>query len=315
MQNPTIAVLMTCYNRKQKTLDSLDSLFSQDGGEDRSLSVYLVDDGSTDGTTTAVAAAYPQVNILQGDGSLFWNRGMHMAFAAALVGVASQNENRDYDYYLWLNDDTILYPAALAGLLHASDAVAAKGNPQAIIVGATCDPQTGVLTYGGLESQDRYRPLRFSLVAPGSEPQRCDTLNGNCVLIPKSVAGIVGNLDPAFTHYLGDLDYGLRTQKQGGSVWLAPGFCGTCSQNLRPRTWTETTENLPWYLQWQRVGQPKGLNLTQMTLPPVTEWKIFAQRYAGLLWPVYWLFPYLRLLLLPVVRIGSNLRSSQLKLD
>ena len=307
MQNPTIAVLMTCYNRQQKTIDSLNSLFSQARCEEISLSVYLVDDGSTDGTATAVAAAYPQVNILQGDGSLYWNRGMYQAFAAALA--------RDYDYYLWLNDDTLLYPAALAGLLHTSDEVAAKSNTPAIIVGSTCDPETGLLTYGGLKRNQWYRPLRFSSVAPGIEPKPCDTLNGNCVLIPKSVASIVGNLDPAFTHYMGDVDYGLRTQQQGGSVWLAPGFSGTCSQNLRPRTWTETTEELPWYRQWQRVGQPKGLNLTQITLPPVTEWKIFAQRYAGLLWPVYWLLPYARLLLLPVVRIGSNWRSRQLKLD
>ena len=308
MQNPTIAVLMTCYNRKQKTIDSLNSLFSQAGCEDRSLSVYLVDDGSTDGTAAAVTAAYPQVKILQGDGSLFWNRGMHMAFAAALA--------RDYDYYLWLNDDTLLYPAALAGLLQISADVVAKGHDRAIIVGSTCDPETGLLTYGGLERSDWYRPLRFPAVAPSAAPQRCETLNGNCVLIPKSVAGVVGNLDPAFTHYMGDVDYGLRTQKQGGTVWLAPGFSGTCSQNLRPRTWTETIVDLPWYLQWQRVGQPKGLNLTQMTLPPVNEWKIFAQRYAGPLWPVYWLFPYARLLLLPVVRILSNFRSrSQLKLD
>jgi GT2 family glycosyltransferase len=308
MQNPTIAVLMTCYNRKQKTIDSLNALFNQNSDEDRSLSVYLVDDGSTDGTATAVAAAYPQVNILQGDGSLFWNRGMYRAFAAAL--------DRGYDYYLWLNDDTLLYPTALAGLLHTADEVVANGNPQFIIVGATCDPQTGLLTYGGLERQDRYRPLRFSLVAPGIAPQRCDTLNGNCVLISKSVASMVGNLDPAFTHYMGDLDYGLRTQQRGGSVWLAPGFSGTCSQNLRPRTWTETTEDLPWYRQWQRVGQPKGLNLPQIVLPPLTEWKIFAQRYAGLLWPVYWLFPYARLLLLPAVRIVSNFRErNQLRLD
>jgi GT2 family glycosyltransferase len=308
MLNTNIAVLMTCYNRKQKTIESLNALFSQSSCQEIALGVYLVDDGSTDGTATAVTALYPQVQIIQGDGSLFWNRGMHRAFAAALA--------RNYDYYLWLNDDTLLYPSALAELLKISADVVAKGNPQAIIVGATCDLETGVLTYGGLERGDWYRPLRFPLVTPGTEPKRCDTLNGNCVLIPKSVAGVVGNLDPAFTHFMGDVDYGLRTQKQGGNVWLAPGFIGTCSQNLRPRTWTDTVVDLPWYRQWQRVWQPKGLNLTEMTLPPVNEWKIFAQRYAGPLWPIYWLFPYVRLLLLPVVRVISNFRvRSQLRLD
>jgi GT2 family glycosyltransferase len=299
MLNLTIAALMTCHNRKQQTLDSLNHLFSQRGSTDRSLAVYLVDDGSTDGTAEAVAQAYPQVTQIQGDGNLYWNRGMHLAFATAL--------DRDYDYYLWLNDDTLLYPEAVDRLLQLAEA-RSRDNSRTIIVGATCDLETGLLTYGGLERGDWYRPLRFPLIEPGTAAKRCQTLNGNCVLVPRAVVRVVGNLDLAFTHYMGDIDYGLRTQKHGGTVWLAPGYVGTCSQNLRPRTWTDTTVDLPWYRQWQRIGQPKGLNLMAMTLPPLAEWKIFAQRYAGPLWPVYWLFPYARILMLPLVRMFSNFR-------
>jgi GT2 family glycosyltransferase len=291
MPNSTIATLITCYNRKQKTLDSLKSLFSQSVCSQVSLSVYLVDDGSTDGTAAAVTEAYPQVTVIEGNGNLFWNGGMRMAFAAAL--------DRDYDYYLWLNDDTLLYPEALKGMLQTADVLLTQGNSQAIVVGSTHDPQTSILTYGGMVRSSWYRPLRFPLVAPSDRPQRCDTLSGNCVLIPRAVARSVGNLDPAFTHYMGDLDYGLRTQQQGGTVWIAPGYIGTCSQNLRPSSWTQTSADAPWYQQWQRLGQPKGLNFSEVTLTPLDEWKVFAQRHAGPLWPVYWLFPYVRLLLLP----------------
>jgi GT2 family glycosyltransferase len=302
MPNITIATLITCYNRKQQTLDSLKSLFRQSVGSEVSLSVYLVDDGSTDGTAEAVTAAYPQVNLLEGDGHLFWNGGMRMAFAAAL--------DRDYDYYLWLNDDTLLYPDALTGLLRASADVIDRGNDRAIIVGSTCDPDTGIFTYGGMVRESWWRPLRFPFLKPGTEPKRCDTINGNCVLIPRSVARLVGNLDPAFTHYMGDIDYGLRTQQQGCSVWIAPGYMGTCSQNLRPRSWTQTSLDLPWYQQWQRIGQPKGLSLKEVTLSPLDEWQIFAQRHGGLLWPIYWCFPYLRLLLIPLASILRQFQRS-----
>jgi len=74
--NATIAVLITCFNRKAKTLESLRLLFAQDLPPDVSLQVYLVDDGSTDGTGEAIAQTYPQVTILSGTGSLFWNGGM-----------------------------------------------------------------------------------------------------------------------------------------------------------------------------------------------------------------------------------------------
>lgn len=288
-----LATLVTCYNRKQKTLDGLKALFSQSALSELSLSVYLVDDGSTDGTADAVQAAYPQVILIKGNGNLFWNGGMRTAFAAAL--------EQDYDYYLLLNDDMLLYPEALEVLLKASDEAVAQGYPRPIIVGSTCDPETGSLTYGGFVRESWWRPLRFLLVEPGDQIKRCDTVNGNCVLVPRSVAQVVGNLDPAFTHYIGDLDYGLRAQQRGCTVWIAPGYVGMCSQNLRPRSLTETVSDSPWYQQWKQIGQPKGLNFSEATLTPLNEWRVFAQRHAGLFWPVYWLFPYIRLLLIPFV--------------
>jgi hypothetical protein len=36
--------------------------------------------------------------VLGGDGSLFWNGGMRLAYADAM--------RSDFDYYLWLNGDT-----------------------------------------------------------------------------------------------------------------------------------------------------------------------------------------------------------------
>ena len=47
-----ISVLMTCHNRRELTLKCLGLLLSQIGEDAR---VYLVDDGSTDGTAVAVA--------------------------------------------------------------------------------------------------------------------------------------------------------------------------------------------------------------------------------------------------------------------
>lgn len=124
-----IATLITCYNRKQKTLESLTALFSQSILTEISLSVYLVDDASTDGTAAAVKELYPQVIILKGDGTLFWNRGMRKAFAVAL--------EQGYDYYLWLNDDTELYPNALLTLLQTSQQLTQQGEARAIVVGST----------------------------------------------------------------------------------------------------------------------------------------------------------------------------------
>lgn len=286
MNRDRLAALLTCYNRSSKTLASLTALFSQEHNSGVTIDVYLVDDGSTDDTATAVSQRFPQVKILQGTGSLFWNGGMRIAFAQAL--------QHDYDYYLWLNDDTVLYPNALETLLTTAQTLQKQGEELTLIAGSTCDPQTKALTYGGVVRRSRWRPLKFDLIEPGEQVKRCDTINGNCVLIPRNVVQVVGNLDPAFTHYAGDWDYGLRAAQQGCSVWVAPGYVGTCSQNYQPGS--AVSSQVQWSEGLKKIAQPKGLAVREQTLHPLGEWKVFAQRYAGLFWPVFWLIPYRRLL-------------------
>ncbi len=270
-----IAVLITCHNRKDKTLACLSALFAQELPEDVELCVYLVDDGSADGTGEAVHQTYSQVKILQGDGSLFWNGGMRLAFAEAI--------KYSYDYYLWLNDDTILYRNALSLLLSESNLLVKQGDSRAIVVGSTQETDNGALSYGGLRRFTWAYPLKFHVVEPGDEAMPCDTMNGNCVLIPREVVELVGNLDPAYLHHMGDYDYGLRARRKGCSIWLVPGYVGRCESHLA--AWRES--NLTLREKLKKVNTPKGLLLQ--------EWKVFSKRHGGLLWPVYWLMPYIKL--------------------
>lgn len=291
MQTLRLAVLMTCHNRRAKTLACLEALYKQELPPDVEIGVYLVDDGSCDGTKEAVLSSYPAVKVLQGNGNLFWNGGMRLAFAEAIKS--------DYDYYLWLNDDTLLYPNALDTLLTTSRLLIDQGNPRAIVIGSTQDPETGVFTYGGMVRKSWWHPLQFGFLEPGSEAKPCLTMNGNCVFIPRTVVKAVGNLDAAFTHSTGDMDYGLRARQQGCSIWVAPGYLGTCKHNIiGVRAWNES--NITLSERWNQVNQPKGL--------PIKEWKMFAYRYAGLLWPIYWLLPYVRLFLKATFK---NIKSQQ----
>jgi GT2 family glycosyltransferase len=285
------AVLITCHNRKPKTLACLAALFNQELPPDLTIDVYLVDDGSTDRTAEEVHQAYPQVKILQGDGSLFWNGGMRKAFAEAL--------KQDYDYYLWLNDDTFLYPEAIASLLTTSHHLAAQGNERAIVVGSMCHPETGELTYGGLARSSWWHPFKYRLVEPGTEAKPAETMHGNCVLIPRTVVQAIGNLDPAFTHSIGDIDYGLRAQRQGCSVWVAPGYAGKCQTNP-PQAHAWHAPDLTLQQRLQKANQTKGF--------PPSESKVFCQRHAGLLWPFYWGLPYLRLVLISVFRRPNSIK-------
>jgi len=240
------------------------------------LGVVLVDDGSTDGTADAVSAAYPDVDVLRGDGGLYWNRAMHRAFGHAMA--------TGFDGYLWLNDDTILERDALRRLVATWREVSRREGRPAIVVGATRDELTGRPTYGGARRRSPWRPTTFDAVVPASTPQPLDVMNGNCVLIPAEVARVVGNMDPAFEHAMGDTDYALRARRVGFGLWLMPGFVGTCSHNPPQRTFAD--RNLPLRQRWRHMMSPKGL--------PWRSWLVFTRRHAGPMWPVFWLWPYAR---------------------
>lgn len=272
MNHVQLAVLITCHNRRNTTLACLQALYHQDITFD----VYLVDDGSSDGTSEAVKKNYPAVNILEGDGNLFWVGGMRLAFSEAL--------KQGYNYYLWLNDDTILDSNALLNLLNTHQKLAQQGYPNSIIVGSVRDPLTGKLTYGGRKRSSREWSRKLEPVEPSIEPIKCNTMQGNCVLIPDSVAEKVGNIDAAFIHTLGDLDYGLRAYKLGCSVWVAPGYVATCSKNSVHGSWADTKLTISERLK--KAFQTKGF--------PPQAWAVFLKRHSGPFWYIHWLRPYLR---------------------
>ncbi|HEU4556594.1 MAG TPA: glycosyltransferase family 2 protein [Longimicrobium sp.] len=281
-----IAAVLTCHNRRERTLECLRSLRAQQAEPGRlfELVVHLVDDGSTDGTGEAVGREFPEATVIAGNGDLYWAGGMRRAMESALPGA--------YDYYLWLNDDTRLDDGAVATLLRTHARV--SGGAAAIVVGSIRDPATGALSYGGVVRVSRLRPMLFRRVQPRPEPQRCDTMNANAVLVPAAVVERVGNLDRAFVHATADFDYGLRARRQGVEIWTTPEFVGECSPNpVAP--WDNPALTLR--QRWKHLTGAKGL--------PPRAWRVFARRHGGPLWPVYWAAPYLRLALASVAGRGA----------
>jgi GT2 family glycosyltransferase len=267
-----IAAIMAVHNRRDLTLACLESLRAQHL-PDGTLDVFVLDDASTDGTAAAVLERYPEVRLLRGDGQQYWNGGMRRAFGEAMAS--------DYDYYLWMNDDTELDDGVLARLLATERELRERSNAPVIVAGTTRHPDTGELTYGGQVRRSRWRPLAWTLVQPGAEPRSSETMNGNTVLIPRSVVQRIGNIDPAYVQQMGDLDYGLRARDAGCEVWIAPGTVGTCASHPERRTDVQ-----PLRRELARLWSVKEL--------APRPWLVFTRRWAGPLWPIYWASPYLR---------------------
>jgi len=284
VSKPRLAVILTCFNRRQNTLDCLSALEANVNLDRIQLSAVLVDDGSTDGTADAVRAAFPWVQVVVTPGNLYWCRGMHMAFEIAMKD--------DHDYYLWLNDDTMLSPIAIARLLKDEAFLRREYGQPAIVVGSTVDARTGEVSYGGVLRAQGMRRTRFVPVLPGDAPRKCDSMNGNIVLIPREVAQVVGNLDAAFEHAMGDTDYALRAGQLGVGVWVGSGVFGTCSDN--PQTGTFNDASLPLAQRWKQIMSRKGL--------PWRSWLVLTRRHTGPFWPLYFLWPYVNVIVGPSIR-------------
>lgn len=238
MELQKIAVLLTVFNRKDKTLECLKRLYAQLPLNGYQVDVYLTNDGCTDGTPEAIKEQFPEVNIIHGNGNLFWNRGMYTAWEEA--------SKHNYDFYLWLNDDTFVYPSMLSSLLNASK----EKNDKAIIIGATQSADHTIATYGGRLKNGKIPQSDVMLTA-------VEYFNGNIVLIPNYVFKKLGNLDYYFTHSKGDFDYGLRAKKAGIEMYQVGRFLGECELHESLDKWCNPS--VPFKQRWKMLHKPNGM--------------------------------------------------------
>lgn len=270
-----LAILLTVFNRKEKTLECLKNIYSQNNLQDISIDIFITDDGCTDGTSTAIKSLYPAVHIIKGNGNLFWNRGMWTAWNTA-------SQHRKYDFYLWLNDDTILFNHAIKDLLWTSE----EKNNKSIIVGATCASDKKTITYGG-----RYDG--YHLKEPNGKLTKVKTFNGNIVLIPKSVFEVLGNLDYRFRHSKGDTDYGFRAIEAGISIFQSKDFLGICDRHKQHAKWCNP--NYPLKERWKALFSPTGYNPNEQFYYEKRHFGLFKALFHNLtiylrcLFPKFWI--------------------------
>lgn len=270
-----IAVLLTCHNRVLKTMDCLKKLFAAELPLNWKLQVFLVDDGSTDETNLEVTTNFPMIKVIMGNGNLFWNGGMRLAWVTA-------SESYDFDFYLWLNDDTIIDQSALVELSRCyEEGKDISGNEVIITAACRSEIDSNEFSYGGRNDS--------GAVVPDGTLQQCTYINGNLVLIPRAIYKKIGQLSERFTHAIGDFDYGLRAQKNGFACYTTRNFIATCAPNTGTPKWCNPYVPLRERLQVFR--SPRGLNISEYLIYQRTHFGYkgatvaYVKSYARVLFP------------------------------
>lgn len=272
------AILIASYNRVKKTLRCIETLTTGiTGAANLSADIFLADDGSTDGTSERVKSQFPQVNIIRGDGSLFWAGGMRAAWKDA-------ERKGPYDFVVWVNDDVEFLPSAVrSSFERAVELQADVRFKPTILVGSILDPDSGDVAYSGVNRPSPIaRPLYFDRVASTNLEVACETFNGNFVIIPAAIFHSIGGMNPAYVHAYGDYDYGLRANRAGFRCVVLAGPVGTCSRN--PWAAPGKIRSMTLMQRWRRMTGPK--------LYPLRGWFAYSRVNTGPFWPFFFLRPY-----------------------
>ncbi len=205
-------MVIPTHNRRAPLLRCLHSVHR---GAGAASAVYVVDDGCQDGTADAVRTEYPAVDLIVGDGSLWWSGAMNLGARTAIRDGAK--------WILVLNDDTELAPDAVTHLIRRSEA-----NPDAIVGSKVLTRQTGTIwSAGGVQRWPWPGLIMRGYGEPDcgqyDAPAEVSWLPGMGTLIRAEHMQELGYYDAVhLPQYYADADLTLRARNMGLRVLYEP---------------------------------------------------------------------------------------------
>ena len=263
-----IAVLITCFNRKNMTLD----IVAKFAHHSEIFDLYVVDGGSTDGTRDllkTLCKKFHNVSLILQDDS-YWAESMRLAWETAI-------RDEKYDGYLLLNDDLQIESKRIVEFLDELNSF----QDSEIRVGQCQDDSKLNVTYGALARKSNKSRIHFRIA---KSEDRSVTFNANFVYVPNGVVSKIGIFSNRFRHSFADIDYGLRAARRNIPIRLIPSPVGTTNYNT---AWSESLTNLSLRNWKQILLDPKGI--------PVKEWLYFCYTHGGILWLVNFFMRYWKL--------------------
>ncbi len=212
---PALSIPIVAYNSAGFIADCIGSVIEHTAPG--SYEILLVDNG-TDGTADKVAAEFPTVRIIPGQGNIGFGKGNNL--------LADHARGR---YLLLLNPDTTLVDAAIDSLL-----AFARSQPAGAWGGLTTLPD-GSLDGGNFLTLPSIGAIFRDVIGIArtakhraeferrTRPRRVEVLCSGFMMISREAWDAVGGFDPSFLLYSEEIDLFTRLRKIGQEVWLYPG--------------------------------------------------------------------------------------------
>lgn len=185
---------------------------------DFEVEVFVVVDGSNDGTIEMINSNFPEVKVVFGDGNLWYTKSIN----EGLINASKLNP----DFYLLLNDDLLVEDDYLQSLINSYQKVEKNS-----IIGSlsVTNDLNHTIFFSGVKTIENWRAKRIMYLPYGEAYDAkehkgvfsSEVLPARGMLIPSQVYNKLGLLDESFPQYGSDDEYSLRAHKFNIPVYIS----------------------------------------------------------------------------------------------
>ncbi len=218
----SLCIVSPVHNRRELTLQCLKSL-SRIDRTGLNLRITIVDDGCTDGTAEAIRSGFPEVNIVQGTGELWYTAGTNLGILAAL--------KHKPDYILCINDDSIFDEKCIQRMIEC-----AEQHPRSVVGGLLLLWDTPHRVFQVAPVWDTFRGgwrhwYEQTVWTVPAKAWEVEVIVGNCILYPAAVFEECGMMNPRVSAQYGDSEFTTRLRKRGWRLLIEPRAHVFCQPN------------------------------------------------------------------------------------
>jgi GT2 family glycosyltransferase len=210
--SPVVISVILNTNRRVDTLECLSSIERSTYDSRRTI---VLDNASTDGSSEAIRASFPGVQVISLQRNLGYTGNNNVGIRCAMEQGA--------DWVFVLNEDTLVAEDCITQLVSM-----AESDPDVGIVGPLVyhHNEPTVIQSAGGKLDNRWLAVHVGQNEPDNgqynQPRQVDFISGCAILVRRPVIEQIGGLEERFFYYWEETDWCARAREHGWKVLFVP---------------------------------------------------------------------------------------------